>query len=137
MEALIFIGIPGSGKTTYYREHFASTHTHISLDVVGTREREDAMIRESLAAKRPFVIDNTNITRADRARYIARAKAAGYRVAGYFFPTEVRTAIGRNNHRTDKKALVVPAILRSYKRLEPPTLDEGFDALEEVVSRKP
>ena len=39
------------------------------------------------------------------------------------------TAIGRNNHRKDKKAIPVPAILRSAKQLEPPVAEEGFDEI--------
>jgi hypothetical protein len=48
-------------------------------------------------------------------------------VRSYFFDTPVRTAIGRNNHRKDKKSIPVPAILRTAKLLEPPSLDEGID----------
>ena len=40
MEAVLLIGIQGSGKTTFYRERFADTHAHISLDVLKTRGRE-------------------------------------------------------------------------------------------------
>jgi len=31
-EAIIFVGLQGSGKTTYYQEHFATTHVHVSSD---------------------------------------------------------------------------------------------------------
>ncbi len=125
----LLIGIPGSGKTTFYRERFFETHVRISLDMLGTRAREAILIGACLAAKQAFVVDNTNVLAAERADYIVRAKAAGFRVAGYYFRTAVRAAIARNKKRSDKKALAVPAILRSYKRLEPPWPREGFDAL--------
>jgi predicted kinase len=128
MQAVILIGIPGSGKTTFYKDRFADTHVHISLDEVGTRERERLLLKDCLAARRPFVVDNTNVTSADRAVYIAAAKSAGYQVTGFFFPTEPRTAIARNSSRGGKK-VPVPAILRAYKRLEKPTREEGFDEL--------
>src|SRR5437899_81752 len=102
METVILIGIPGSGKTTFYRERFFETHVRISLDMLRTRERERALLAACLASKQPFVVDNTNIGRLDRASYIERAKAAGFRVAGYYFRTEVRAAIARNKKRTDK-----------------------------------
>lgn len=129
MEAIVFIGIQASGKTTFYRERFFETHIRLSLDMLRSRDRELALMAACLAAKQPFVIDDTNILALDRAPYVARAKAAGFRVAGYFFLTPVRAAIARNKKRTDKTALAVPAILRSYKRLEPPSPGEGFDQL--------
>lgn len=132
-EAIIFIGLPGSGKSTYFSRHFASTHAHISRDVQQTAERETAFLRECLRSNRSFVIDNTNATRSVRSAYIHEAKIAGFRVVGYFFDTPVRTAIGRNNHRKDKKPIPVPAILRTAKRLEPPSLEEGFDCIETIT----
>ncbi len=130
---LLLIGIPGSGKTTFCRERFFETHVRISLDMLGTRARETILVGACLAVKQAFVVDNTNVLAAERAAYIARAKAAGFRVAGYYFRTGVRAAIARNKKRNDKKALAVPAILRSYKRLEPPLPREGFDALYAVA----
>jgi predicted kinase len=132
MQAVLLIGLQGSGKTTLYRERFAGTHVHVSLDEVGTRERERALIENCIARGVPFVVDNTNILRRDRAVYIAIAKQAGYSVAGYYFPPNVWTSIGRNKHRADKKPVAVPAILSAFKRLEAPVLGEGFDELHEM-----
>jgi predicted kinase len=131
-EAVIFTGLQGSGKTTYFKEHLAATHEHVSRDILGTAEREGAFIRECLGSGRSFVIDNTNATRAAREPFIREAKAAGFRVLCYFFDTPVRMAIGRNNHRKDKKPIPVPAILRTAKRLEPPSLEEGIDEIRTI-----
>jgi predicted kinase len=132
-EAIIFIGLQGSGKTTYFEKHFAATHSHISRDVQRTADLESALLRDCLELGRSFVVDNTNTTRAVRAPYIRRAKAAGFQVRSYFFDTPVRTAIGRNNHRKDKNPIPVPAILRAAKTLQPPTRDEGFDEIQIVT----
>ena len=131
-EAVIFVGLQGSGKTTYFETHFANTHEHISRDIQKTADREGALVRECLRLGRSFVVDNTNGTRAVRAPYIREAKAAGFQVLSYFFDTPVRTAIGRNNHRKDKKPIPVPAILRAAKHLEPPSLDEGIDEIRVI-----
>ena len=40
MEAVVFMGIQGSGKSSFFRERFFSTHFHISLDLLKTRNRE-------------------------------------------------------------------------------------------------
>ncbi len=131
-QAIIFTGLQGSGKTTYYKAHFADTHEHVSRDTLLTPSREAAVINECLRAGRSFVVDNTNATRAIRAPLIQQAKAAGFQVHSYFFEIPVRTAIGRNNHRKDKKPIPVPAILRTAKYLEPPSLDEGFDQVRTI-----
>jgi predicted kinase len=132
-EAIIFIGLQGSGKTTYFKSHFAATHAHISRDIQQNAAREIAFIRECLCSGRSFVVDDTNATRAARAQYIREAKAAGFTVLCYFFDTPLRTAIGRNNHRKDKKPIPVPAILRTAKRLEPPSIEEGADQIRTIT----
>jgi predicted kinase len=132
-EAIIFIGLQGSGKTTYFMNHFAATHAHVSRDIQQTPEREAAFVRECLHSGRSFVVDNTNVTRAMRGPYIQEAKAAGFRVLCYFFDTPVRAAIGRNNHRKDKKPIPVPAILRTAKHLEPPSLEEGIEEIRKIT----
>ena len=32
MELVILVGLQGSGKSTFYRERFGSTHAHVSKD---------------------------------------------------------------------------------------------------------
>ena len=132
MEAVILIGIQGSGKTTFYRERFSEAHVRISLDDLRTRERERALVRECLKAGRPFVVDNTNVLASERAVYIAAAKTAGFRVTAYHFRVPLRTAIARNNRRPPGEIIPVPALIATLKRLQPPTLDEGFDQIYTV-----
>jgi len=135
VEAIILVGIQGSGKTTYHREHFAATHAHISLDVLKTRSRERTAIEECLKAGRPFVVDNTNVRVADRAAYIAAAKQAGFRVKGYFFRTELKEALRRNREREGKAVIPVPGVIGTLKRLERPSVEEGFDELHTIENR--
>src|SRR5690348_16523083 len=99
MEAVIFVGVQGSGKSTFYRERFFDTHVRINLDMLRTRHREQLLLAACLAAKQPFVIDNTNPLPADRARYIGAAREAGFRVIVYFFETSLQDAIRRNKQR--------------------------------------
>jgi predicted kinase len=129
MEAVILVGIQGSGKTTFYGERFSETHVRISLDDVRTRERERALVRECLKEGRPFVVDNTNVLASGRATYIAAAKAAGFRVTAYHFRIPLRAAIARNNRRRAGQKIPVPALIATLKRLQAPTLDEGFDQI--------
>jgi predicted kinase len=131
-EAVILVGLQGSGKTTWFLEKCSQTHVHVSRDIQKTAAAEAALIADCLKTGRSFVIDNTNATRQARASYIGDAKIAGFRVVGYFFDIPVRTAIGRNNHRKDKKPIPVPAILRTAKLIEKPSVEEGFDEVREI-----
>lgn len=122
----------GAGKTTWFAEQLAQTHVHASRDVQKTAAAEAAVIADCLKSGRSFVIDDTNATRVSRAPYIRAAKAAGFRVIACFFDTPVRTAIGRNNHRKDKRPIPVPAILRTAKQIEKPSIEEGFDEIRTI-----
>lgn len=133
MEAVIFAGIQGSGKTTYYRERFFDTHVRVSLDLMGTRNREALFLKTCIGSGQRFVVDNTNPKAVDRAPYIAAAKAAGFRVAGYFFETTVKDALRRNAKRVGKAVIPVPGVIGTFKRLEPPAWSEGFDELYRVT----
>jgi predicted kinase len=132
MQAVIFVGIQASGKTTFYRQRFVDTHIRLSLDMLRTRHRESVLLEACLRAKQPFVIDNTNVRIADRVRYIEAARRAGFRVAGYYFRTTVRDAIERNAKRPGKQAIPVKGIFGTYNRLQPPVREEGFHELYAV-----
>ena len=85
MEAVIFIGIQGAGKSSFYRERFFNTHIRINLDMLKTRHRERILLKACVEAKQPFVVDNTNVRIEERAKYIELAKAAQFHLTGYYF----------------------------------------------------
>jgi predicted kinase len=100
LEAVIFVGLPAAGKTTFYQQRFAATHVHVSKDLwpksADKAARQARELNATLAAGRSVVVDNTNPTAADRALVIAAAREHGARVIGYYFAAEPREAIGRN-----------------------------------------
>jgi hypothetical protein len=127
MEAIIFAGVQGSGKTTLYSDRFLETHARVSLDLLRTRHRELAFLTTCLETKMPFVVDNTNPTVAERARYLQPAKQAGFKLVAYLVEVDPAIAAARNATR----ARTVPgAALRDVaRRLVKPTPEEGFDEL--------
>jgi predicted kinase len=132
MEAAIFIGIPGSGKSTFFSERFFATHIRINLDMLKTRHREMIMLTACIDAKQSFVVDNTNITAAERARYIPSARQAGFRVVGYYFQTNLAESLQRNQQRSGKALIPRKGVIARYHQLELPKYSEGFDALFSV-----
>ena len=136
MEAVIFMGIQATGKSTFYKERFVDTHMRLNLDMLKTRHREGILLDSLLQAKQPFVVDNTNPAVADRATYIAAAKEARFRVIGFYFRSEAKQALDRNSRRSPSAAVPERAILGTYNRLELPSYDEGFDELFYVSGSK-
>lgn len=132
MEAVIFVGIQASGKSSFYRERFFHTHVRLNLDMLRTRNRERLLLAACLKARQRFVVDNTNVRQEERARYIAAARAAGFRVVSYYFRTDVRAALARNSTRTGSQLVPVKGVLGTYRRLQVPVYEEGFDQLYDV-----
>lgn len=132
MQAVIFIGIQASGKSTFCRDRFFNSHIRINLDMLKTRHREKILFQACLKAKQPFVVDNTNPTREDRARYLGPAKDCGFRIVGYYFQSELEDCKRRNAQRTGKARIPIPGIAATYKKLILPSYEEGFDELYSV-----
>lgn len=136
MEMILFIGIQGSGKSTFYKERFFDTHVRISMDLLRTRNRESVFMQACLSTRQRFVVDNTNPTRTERSRYIEAAKTAKFRVIGYFFEPDPKASWERNQGRSKKQKIPPAGLFGTLKRLERPTIDEGFDELYLVHARQ-
>lgn len=129
MTAVILIGIPATGKSTFCHERLAGSHITISLDILKTRKREQEKLAACITGRVPFVIDNTNASPAERGKFIVPAKAAGYQVVGYYFSSKVEDALERNRQREGAARIREQGILGAAGRLVLPGRDEGFDEL--------
>ncbi len=129
MEAIIFCGIQATGKSSIYKEIFFKTHVRISLDLLNTRNKEKEFLDLCLKMQQPFVIDNNNPQKADREKYILPAKERKYKVIGYYFQSKIEDSLLRNSLRTGKEHIPELGIKGTFKKLELPSMDEGFDEL--------
>ncbi len=136
VECVILVGLQGSGKTTFYRERFATTHRHISKDLFPHARRRDerqaALIRAALAEGASFVVDNTNVKADDRAAIIALAREGGAHLVGYYFDVPVGSCLRRNRQREGRQRVPDVAIFAKAAKLERPVVAEGFDELYAV-----
>lgn len=136
MELLIFVGLPGSGKSTFYRTYFAATHEYVSKDLLSNnrnpQRRQMQLIEQALEQQRSVVVDNTNPTSEVRRPLLEMGHLYGATVSGYFFKAEVKQCIERNQQRTGKAKVPPVAIYATAKKLQQPTYAEGFDALYTV-----
>src|SRR5215468_8659049 len=137
MELVLFIGIQATGKSSFYKERFYRTHVRLNYDMLGTRHRESLLLKSCIDGKTKLVVDNTNLTREDRARYLVPAKNAGFRVVGYFFQSRVADALRRNKERGDGDRVPDAGILGASGKLELPSPAEGFDQLFFVRLNEP
>jgi predicted kinase len=129
MEAVIFVGIQGAGKSTFCKARFYDSHIRINLDMLRTRRRETLLFEACLEASQKFVLDNTNLTREEREKYILRAKEHEFKIVGYYFQTKIEKAIERNNQREGKAKIPEKGLRSALKRLQIPMFEEGFDEL--------
>lgn len=132
MEAVILIGIPGSGKSTYFRRHLVDTHVRISQDLLRTKHRQAVLLGACVGAKIPFAVDNTNVTRSERRPFINAAAEAGMAVVGLFFESKIEECLARNELRSGQARLPAVGVRGRRNELEFPSLAEGFVRLSFV-----
>lgn len=137
MEVVLFVGLQGAGKSTFYRTRFEPTHVLVSKDRFRNnrrpQRRQMLLIEEALREGRSVVVDNTNPTVEDRAAVVTLARSFGARVVGFYFDESLEDCLERNRGRTGKHRVPDVALYATANRLQPPTLDEGFDRLQRVV----
>ena len=138
LELIILSGLQASGKSTYYREHYAATHEHVSKDLMPNNRHRDRrqleLIDAALAAGRSVVVDNTNPTPAVRAPLIELGRRHGARLIACYFESNVKDCVIRNRGREGKARVPDAAIFTTAKKLVPPTFKEGFDEVRIVAA---
>ncbi|MGH2482783.1 MAG: AAA family ATPase [Ktedonobacteraceae bacterium] len=131
MEVIIFCGLPAAGKSTFYREHFSTTHLLISKDLLRANSRPERrqaeLMQLALQARHSIIIDNTNPTPAIRAPLIELARAHQASITGYYFTASVKQALARNSQREGRARVPPVAIYSAAAKLVPPAYSEGFD----------
>ncbi len=133
MEIILLIGLPGSGKSTFYRELFATTHLHVSKDAMPGKRNRDRKQRVLLEAAelagKSVVLDNTHPSAQVRAPWIAWGKERGWSVVGYYMSSKAAECYARNAARAQEDRVPDVGFYSIVGALELPSLDEGFDSL--------
>ena len=138
LEVIIFVGSPGSGKSTFWKTYFSS-YERVNNDTLKTPPKCLKACSEFLAQKKSVVIDNTNSTKHTRRSYLQLCSELDVPARCIFFSADKKVCMHNNFMRkvnTFRKHLSgsVPAIALHifFKNLEVPTREEGFEAVIEV-----
>lgn len=99
------------------------------MDLLKTRNRENTFLKACFATSARFVVDNTNPSLEERAKYISLARENRYEVIGYYFRSDINEALSLNKKRVGKEQIPEKGIYGCRKRLVLPAYSEGFDKL--------
>jgi len=140
---VLTIGLPGSGKTTWYKRRGV---TPLSSDMLRTILFDDitdqryqglvfstlrSLLRARLIAKMPWnYVDATNLSPHERRQWIKMAKSFGYEVQAVFFDVPLAVCLERNAKRD--RQVSDDVMHKMAERLRPPAFKEGFDKITVV-----
>jgi predicted kinase len=137
---VLAIGLPGSGKTTWFKRRgvmplSSDMLRSILFDNI-TEQRYQGLVfstlrsllRARLIAKMPWnYVDATNLSPHERRQWIKMAKSFGYDVQAVFFDVPFEICMERNRRR---ERIVNEEIMKKMaERLRPPSFKEGFSKI--------
>ncbi|KER21280.1 hypothetical protein T265_10361 [Opisthorchis viverrini] len=136
-EIILMVGYPASGKSYFCQKTLAPLgYTVVSRDVLGTWQKCVKACEEAVARRTPVAVDNTNMDRESRARYIKIAQAAGIPIRCFIMQTELEHALHNEKFRvlTDNKHAPIGSMVFNMlkSKQQPPKIEEGFSELVSV-----
>jgi len=122
----IFVGMPGSGKTSYYERYFAPLgYVHINRDKLKTEIRVVNAYRKALEQGKSIVIDETNPVRARRDAWCQIASEYGVQCETVYF---VGNGFQWNKSRVSSIPIVAYRVY--FSKLEEPANTVQIDRLD-------
>ncbi|KAF9516397.1 hypothetical protein BS47DRAFT_1315489 [Hydnum rufescens UP504] len=99
-EIVLFVGSPSSGKTTFYRKHFAPHgYKHVNQDTLRTLGKCLKVVRDCIEGGSLCVVDNTNRDQNTRKEYISLARRLKVPIRCIYFSISNELAMHNNIYR--------------------------------------
>lgn len=116
---VVFVGMPGVGKTTFYQTHLNS-YDWVNQDTLKTMKKCLSTLEASLKRGSNVCIDSTNPSLETRQNYYTLANKYNYTITVIYF---TGNGYNRNQLRDNKVPDIVYHLY--FKKLSPPTRAEG------------
>ena len=134
---VLAIGLPGSGKTTWFgRRGITPLSSDLLRNILFDDVEEQryqglvfstlrSLLRARLIARMPWnYVDATNLSVHERRQWIKMAKSFGYEVQAVFFDVPLEVCLERNRQRD--RSVSEDIMRKMAEKLKPPAFGEGF-----------
>ncbi len=148
----LLMGIPGSGKSTWTRNHLTPYDWYVSRDDIRfalVPDGEPYFSKEKEVLKRyiediniglnlgyDVYADATQVSKWSRNNILNKVKNAN-KVNCIYIKTSLKVALERNEGRDGRLRVPSDQIQKMYRNIEEPTFEEGFEAIYIIEEGKP
>lgn len=141
-DLILLVGIPASGKSTFREVNFPELKVISPDSFVGyTKEnpwtpksvmiawkKSDELLMEYINnGESKIIFDATFVNPKRRKKYIKIAKENNIKISAIYINTPFEIATERNKKRDQYRMVPENTMQEMYKRLIPPSMEEGFD----------
>jgi bifunctional polynucleotide phosphatase/kinase len=140
LEMVLMYGLPASGKSSFVRDNILPhDYVYVNQDTLKTEKKCIELAKEAIENKKNLVIDNTNLSKEKRGRFIALINGSKYKVRLLMIETPLEVCKHNSiyrNYRSDNNIDIISKmvynIMLKKKNTESPQKNEGIDKIEKI-----